>query len=419
MGRSSEDGVFVGDYRLQMVLALMFLATLLGSESGLVPVLGWPGPCPTGIFSFGDSLSDTGAKSNMFPGDDNLPYGEQFFKKPSKRYSNGRLVLDFFALAFGRKPLLQPYIQNGPFDYRFGVNFAFFGATASGSAYSTPVNLAAQISQFRQFKKNTYREQGCSPYHIKLPTVEVFDDALYTLGIGGNDIMNAALEAQNQSYVFGHLIPKAMEVVTVGAKSLYDSGARRFLFFTTPSAGCSTIILTEFRDKAELDSMGCVKFVNENNQAYNAALRSVVTDLRSQFPDAEMDIFDYYGANVEILKNPTAYGFNPEKTMKACCGGSAVGLDRQHACGTPAAFVCANPDEHVNWDGLHFTEQFYRTIAQFVLAGKFSDLGINYSAVCTLDFSFFNSSVTFDQVYPHSSCEIPQMKETPLPHSVM
>ncbi|KAL2609335.1 hypothetical protein R1flu_027908 [Riccia fluitans] len=172
------------------------------------------------------------------------------------------------ALAFGRKPLLQPYIQDGPYEYRFGVNFAFSGATASGDAETTPINLAAQISQFLRFKMDTdqqSREQGWSPYDIKLPTKDVFENALYILEFGGNDVINAAVQGQDRLYIIGYVIPTAIKVITVGARTLYESGARRFLFFATPNAGCSTVIVTVFGDTAELDGMGCVKFVNEYN----------------------------------------------------------------------------------------------------------------------------------------------------------
>lgn len=46
------------------------------------------------IFNFGDSNSDTGGRSAALfqvpP-----PYGETFFKKPSGRLSDGRLIVDF------------------------------------------------------------------------------------------------------------------------------------------------------------------------------------------------------------------------------------------------------------------------------------------------------------------------------------
>lgn len=46
------------------------------------------------IYNFGDSNSDTGAVSAAFGG---LPpsYGKTFFGKPSGRYSDGRLIIDF------------------------------------------------------------------------------------------------------------------------------------------------------------------------------------------------------------------------------------------------------------------------------------------------------------------------------------
>lgn len=46
------------------------------------------------IFNFGDSNSDTGGKSAAFH---RIPYpnGETFFHKPSGRYCDGKLIIDF------------------------------------------------------------------------------------------------------------------------------------------------------------------------------------------------------------------------------------------------------------------------------------------------------------------------------------
>lgn len=56
--------------------------------------------CPEAIFAFGASMTDTGNAQAAFPyasaPQTSLPYGETYFKKPANRYSNGRLVIDFF-----------------------------------------------------------------------------------------------------------------------------------------------------------------------------------------------------------------------------------------------------------------------------------------------------------------------------------
>jgi hypothetical protein len=60
--------------------------------------------CPpaSALFSFGDSLADTGNVEYVFPYTtpaERLPYGEQNpFRKPSFRYSDGRLVIDFIGI---------------------------------------------------------------------------------------------------------------------------------------------------------------------------------------------------------------------------------------------------------------------------------------------------------------------------------
>lgn len=68
------------------VLTITGLATALAESS--------PRQFPA-IFNFGDSNSDTGAISAAL---DPLqpPYGNTFFGQPAGRYSDGRLIIDFF-----------------------------------------------------------------------------------------------------------------------------------------------------------------------------------------------------------------------------------------------------------------------------------------------------------------------------------
>ena len=64
------------------------------SVVGGVAVMGLP-PCEfPAIYNFGDSNSDTGGISAAFEPIP-APYGENYFRKPTGRVCDGRLVIDF------------------------------------------------------------------------------------------------------------------------------------------------------------------------------------------------------------------------------------------------------------------------------------------------------------------------------------
>ncbi|BAS84315.1 Os03g0365475 [Oryza sativa Japonica Group] len=102
------------------------LATGAGGDDGF--------SCFTRMFSFGDSITDTGNSATISPNAsfNRLPYGETFFGRPTGRYSDGRLIVDF--LAELGLPFLTPFLRGretvAAEDFRHGANFAVGGATA-------------------------------------------------------------------------------------------------------------------------------------------------------------------------------------------------------------------------------------------------------------------------------------------------
>ncbi|RCV37733.1 hypothetical protein SETIT_8G086400v2 [Setaria italica] len=91
--------------------------------------------CFPRIFSFGDSLTDTGNYRFVFVNDTREtalrpPYGQTFFHRATGRFSNGRLIIDFIADALGL-PFVRPYWKGKKAkDFALGANFAVGGAMA-------------------------------------------------------------------------------------------------------------------------------------------------------------------------------------------------------------------------------------------------------------------------------------------------
>lgn len=171
---------FAGDARIVVVavavaVAAFVLVGVAAEGKGEGGGGGGVGVCFERIFSFGDSLTDTGNFLLSVPEDfpdpaRSLPYGQTFFGRPSGRYSDGRNLLDFFAEAFGL-PFVPPYLAGG--DFRQGANFAVGGATAlNGSFFRdrgveptwTPHSLDEQMQWFKKLLTTvSSSESGTSP----------------------------------------------------------------------------------------------------------------------------------------------------------------------------------------------------------------------------------------------------------------
>lgn len=147
------------------------------------------------IYAFGDSFTDTGnthsATGPQFFGQvSSPPYGATYFHRPTNRYSDGRLVVDFLANSLSL-PFLPPYL-NRTADFSQGVNFAVAGSTAIDYDFFvknnvtfdiTPQSLGTQQIWFNKFLKG----RGCRAANSTACDAAM-KDALFWVGeIGVND----------------------------------------------------------------------------------------------------------------------------------------------------------------------------------------------------------------------------------------
>ncbi|RDX82855.1 GDSL esterase/lipase [Mucuna pruriens] len=320
------------------------------------------------IFSFGDSISDTGNAVTYHPTmPNNGPYGSTYFKHPSWRMSDGRLIIDFIAEAYGL-PMLPAYLNltKGQ-DIKKGVNFAYAGSTALDKNFfiqkgmnnveAAAYSLSTQLDWFKKLKPFLCKnKEECDSY---------FKKSLFLVGeIDGNDIN--AIISYKSIIELREMAPLIIEVIIDTIRKLIKEGAVELVVPGNFPIGCNSAILT---------------IVNSGERGlrpiwyYNRQLKKAIKILRQKNLHVKIIYFDYYGAAKRLFQAPRQYGFPSYKieTFKACCGkGEPYNLSGQICCGSVASTVCLDPSKYINWDGPHYTEAAYRLIAKGLVEGPFA-----------------------------------------------
>ncbi|KAI4296841.1 hypothetical protein L6164_036761 [Bauhinia variegata] len=325
------------------------------------------------MFTFGDSLSDTGNYVGFHDPSDievlnKLPYGKTFFGKPTGRFCDGRIILDFIAEAYGL-PFVPPYadvIHGKVQNIRQGVNFAVAGATALDANFilskrnqkpiKTMESLDVQVGWFKKLKPSLCsNEQDCA---------RLFKKSLFFVGeIGGNDL---GLLGFNFSTA-GETIPLIVEAITNATITLIEEGAVHLVVPGNPPMGCTAGFIKSGLSKDQYDSRGCFKRLNTLVELENKEIKQAVSELKKKYPHVTITFFDYYGAANQFYDAPQKYGFS--EMLKPCFVAKACNdTAKTYTCG----FLCENPATYTNWDGAHYTEAAYKIIAQSVIDGHFS-----------------------------------------------
>ncbi|XBH94240.1 hypothetical protein VPH35_085059 [Triticum aestivum] len=244
------------------------------------------------MFTFGDSMDETGnicvASSNKTELNvltcTHPPYGETYFGRPSCRWCDGRVVVDFVAQALGL-PLLPPSKAKGK-DFRRGVNMAITGGTAMNFTFyrslgiENPVwnhgSLDTQIQWFKDLLPSICgTEQSCKGYMRK---------SLFMFGAyGGNDYNVQLLERGLTPEQAMNYTPKIVGAIADGVEKLIALGAVHVVVPGIFPTGCLPIFLSLLGDgdgDGDLDDAGCLKAYNLLSKYHNWMLRKQVEALQ-------------------------------------------------------------------------------------------------------------------------------------------
>ncbi|XP_062095830.1 GDSL esterase/lipase At5g45960 [Humulus lupulus] len=323
---------------------------------------GGPTTAASAVLVFGDSTVDPGNnnyvstlfKSN-FP-----PYGRDFAgKKPTGRFSNGRLTTDFLASYVGLKDYVPPYLDPSlsTEELMTGVSFA-----SAGSGYDplTPkvgnvIPMLKQLEYFKEYKKRLESTIG------KERTENHINKAIFVISAGTNDFIvnyfNIPVRRKIYTTVSSYEM-FLMEHVKTFLQDLWGEGARRIIVGGIPPMGCLPGVIT-LNSPNEIQPRGCIDKYSSVARDYNKLLQNELHSMQSSLAifGARIAYVDLYGPLMNLIQGHTKFGL--EELYKGCCGTGY--LEVTFLC-NPLSYVCPDANKYMFWDSIHPTEKTYNYV---------------------------------------------------------
>ncbi len=292
------------------------------------------------LYAFGDSLSDAGDLSVLTSVTGTTRpvsppyYKEQYGSTSGSVFSNGPTWVQDVSTALGLGTL-APSLAGG-------TDFAYGGAvTGSAPQNSDPAILAISLqAQYGQFKAS-----------VGTPSA----NALYTVSIGGNDLLailgSAGLSAQQQTADVNAAVGNEAAFV----KQLVAGGAKTLLVLNVPDLG-KTPDVTSRQPQTGATPTAIEAEGTQLSSAYNAALSSQLAAIASA-SGARIQVVDANTLLDAAIANPAAYGLANVTTPVWSGNNSSA------SSGTLAASGAAAQDQYLFFDSVHPTETGHQAIA--------------------------------------------------------
>jgi phospholipase/lecithinase/hemolysin len=296
------------------------------------------------IYSFGDSLSDTGnafAFSKPFtPGGVGFPPPPYF----EGRFSNDPVWIDYLADDLDLEPITYASLLSDPFlSSRDGIDFAFGGALTDDRNLGKPpfpfLGLEQQVDAFADL----------------LDGKRADSKALYTLVAGSNDYISLFGSPTPPS--FADIIAQPFKTVNNLSNSitqLANLGARDIVIFNLPNLGDTPI--------------GASNQLTANvlTGVHNFLLADKISQLQRSLPKTNLVLFDINSLFQDVLDYPDEFGFG--NVTDNCTGFNFPNVDPT----TPQLANCLaslqnDPKAFLFWDNQHPISAAHKIIADSVL----------------------------------------------------
>ncbi|KDP40647.1 hypothetical protein JCGZ_24646 [Jatropha curcas] len=323
------------------------------------------------LFIFGDSLFDAGSniylrnafKANFYP------FGETFFKFPTGRPCDGRIIPDFIA-EYAKLPFIPPYYYSQPDNNNLlvvGVNFASGGAGALVETHKgRTVDLKAQVNYLKKVNQVLREKFGDEE------TRALLSNAVFLFSIGTNDYLTTFTEPSNLPRFLNcgeeELVEMVIGNLTDVIKEIHKEGGRKFAFVSVGAVDCLPFL------RARNPTGGCNEQITTLIKLHNHKFPTALQQLQRELYGFKYANFDFYKALSERINNGSKYGFSEVKA--SCCGrGPYRGMG---SCGMTNGEkkdyeLCENPNEYLFFDA-HPTEKANKQFAELMWNGSPQDI---------------------------------------------
>nr|GEY52319.1 GDSL esterase/lipase At1g71250 [Tanacetum cinerariifolium] len=322
------------------------------------------------IWVMGDSLVDSGnnnflnsmAKANYYP------YGIDYYRGPSGRFTNARTFSDILGDWLGI-PAPPPFADPRTAGNRIlgGVNYASAAGgilTESGQHYGDRYTLEQQVVNFETTLGQLRRM--LSPANL----TQLLSNSIVVMVFGSNDYINnylmPNLYASRRTYnpeAFANLL---LNHYGRQLQALYSVGLRKFFLAGMGPLGCIPNLLAT----GQAPPGRCLDLVNQMLGPFNEGLRRLVGQFNDGSHPGAMFVYgNTYGVFGDILNNPARYGFTTRD--RACCG---LGTNQGQITCLPLLTPCFNRDQYVFWDAFHPTQAANAVLAQRAYSGSTNDV---------------------------------------------